>query len=1243
MIEKRNKVKVVIKHPFTHKQLVLEALETPNISNAVVCVPAKDIKTQCYKNKIHLADKSFRDKHLQLSLLIGSDYYWKVVTGKIQRLSGTLVACETILGWTVNGSSAMPNQMITQSSANVMKIAVDTIESNSDIESNLILRNFWELESLGIKNDVGAKERENEVLNKFNESICLKDNRYEVKLPFNERVEELEDNYEIAFNRMNSLTRKFRKNPEFHKRYQTIIEEYLEKGIAEEVTDNTEKRLYYLPHQGVLREDKVTTKLRVVFDASSHAKGVPSLNDCLFSGPNLNPDLLGILINFRMHKVAISADIEQAFTQILISKAERDAVRFLWIKGQIGEQKEYKILRMTRVIFGATSSPFLLAATLKHHAQRNKEEFPKISELIENRMYVDDLICGTDSEIEAIEIRRDMKTVMQKGSFNLRKWKTNSSCLQQKWDLEETAELKSSSGCCKILGYIWDNRNDLIRIPIPELNILDSNQEITKRMMLQIIGRVYDPIGLINPFTVTSKILMQECWRAGLEWDDPLPLDIQSQFKRWCEDLVNLNDIEIDRYYFGNASFSEISNIQLHCFCDSSMKAYGAVIYLRYITSNEIKTSFVISKSRVSPLKKMTLPRLELMGAVIGSRLTKYIMHKINCKIRECFYWTDSTIVLHWVKGDPHKWKQFVSNRVTEIQEITDPSSWNFCPGQENPADFQTRGCSAKDLVSNKRIWNGPQWLALSEEKWPKDKGNFKGENIDKEKKSDHIAVNYVSNDKIKNPMFDIEKISSLTRVFRITAWIKRFLNNLKLKKDDRIKDELTAEEIEDAEKTWIKYVQAEMFSSEINCIKGNRCLNKESSIKDLNPFIDNEEIIRVGGRLQKASFTFDEKHPVILPRKHKFTELVVWRAHEKLFHSGVAETLTQIRQRFWIVKAKQCIKATLNRCVICKRFSSRPGTQPMAPLPEFRIEQSHPFNATGLDFAGPLYIKNSDVKHYILLFTCAATRAVHLELVNSLTTENFLLAFRRFIARRGLCSVMYSDNAKTFKRAELDLKNIWKTINHPDVKKFYALHGITWRYIVEKAAWWGGFYERLIRSVKTALRKTIGKTSLTFDELETLLVETEAILNSRPITYIGTDAEELCALTPAHFLIGKRITCLPSVKLNLDTNFSSRKTLIKAHNYRERLMKSFWSRWKNEYLLNLRSAHLSLIKNNVPNFNVNDIVIIKDDFLPRNFWKLGKILELFPGRDGKVRACKVKTDTSVIKRPVQLLYNLEL
>jgi hypothetical protein len=270
-------------------------------------------------------------------------------------------------------------------------------------------------------------------------------------------------------------------------------------------------------------------------------------------------------------------------------------------------------------------------------------------------------------------------------------------------------------------------------------------------------------------------------------------------------------------------------------------------------------------------------------------------------------------------------------------------------------------------------------------------------------------------------------------------------------------------------------------------------------------------------------------------------------------------------------------------------------------------------------------------------------TRSIHLELVGNLSTDTFLLAFRRFIARRGLCSVVYSDNARTFKRAELELRQLWAVITQPEVKEFYASNNIKWKYIVERGAWWGGFYERLVRTVKVALRKTLGKSSLTIEQLQTVLTEVEGMINSRPITYVGSDSGEPNALTPAHFLLGKRISSLPSVRLHFDSNFSSRKTLINAFNYREKLMRSFWSRWKNDYLLNLRSAYLSLAKTNIPQFKVNDIVLVKDDHLPRNFWKMGRILKLFPGRDGKVRACEIKTESSVIKRPAQLLYNLEL
>ncbi|GBN52957.1 hypothetical protein AVEN_131216-1 [Araneus ventricosus] len=263
--------------------------------------------------------------------------------------------------------------------------------------------------------------------------------------------------------------------------------------------------------------------------------------------------------------------------------------------------------------------------------------------------------------------------------------------------------------------------------------------------------------------------------------------------------------------------------------------------------------------------------------------------------------------------------------------------------------------------------------------------------------------------------------------------------------------------------------------------------------------------------------------------------------------------------------------------------------------------------------------------------------------MVDNLTTETFLPALRRFIARRGLCSEIWSDNARTFKKAELELKHLWTIINHPMVKDFYASHKIQWRFIVEKAAWWGGFYERLIRSVKLALRKTVGKTTLSREELETLLIEIEGVLNSRPLTYVFSEFQEPVPLTPAHMLLGRRVNSLPPARLTIDSNLSNRKMVIKRFNYRERLINNFWNKWSKEHLLMLRSTHYVKPTGTVREFKVNDIVLINDEKLPRHFWKLGRVVAVFPGRDGKVRSCQVKTNTFVIKRPVQLLYNLEI
>ncbi|GFT18372.1 integrase catalytic domain-containing protein [Trichonephila clavipes] len=295
-------------------------------------------------------------------------------------------------------------------------------------------------------------------------------------------------------------------------------------------------------------------------------------------------------------------------------------------------------------------------------------------------------------------------------------------------------------------------------------------------------------------------------------------------------------------------------------------------------------------------------------------------------------------------------------------------------------------------------------------------------------------------------------------------------------------------------------------------------------------------------------------------------------------------------------------------------------GVQVTAPLPALRVEQSAPFSVVGIDFGGPLYTKDEN-KHYIVLFTCAVTRALHLELVNNLTTETFLLALRRFISRRGLCSKILTENAKTFKKSELELKNLWKIISDPTVKAFYASHKIYWQFMIERAPWWGGFYERLIRTVKLALRKTVGRATLFRDELETLLIEIEGVLNSRPLTYIFSEFNEPESLTPSHMILGRRVNSLPPARLNFNSNLSNRKVLIKRFNYRERLLNMFWTKWSKEYICMLKSAHCVKPTGEIKEFKIDDVVLINDEKFPRHFWKLGKVVDVFPGRDGKIRS----------------------
>lgn len=979
-------------------------------------------------------------------------------------------------------------------------------------------------------------------------------------------------------------------------------------GIAERVVDNigdVNDRVYYMPHQAVIRESSMSTRLRVVFDASSHDKYSKSLNDNLESGPNMTADLVGLLLRFRGHRITLVADIEKAFLQIQIRESDRDALRFLWL-GTAPDDGGLPLIetwRMTRVPFGTTSSPFLLAATVRHHLRDVKPEYAATAKLLEEGFYVDDLLTGAADEEGARKIYTESKAVFKTASMNLHKWASNSEDMRQLFEKNDSLGPKNLgyvSGILKVLGLSWDPITDRLTFVVSDL-AANAQEKDTKRFLLKTTASLYDPLGWIAPFIVRAKIMFQRLWKLNLEWDDVIPEDIKVEWTRWCSELSELHKIQVPRFYGGNVN-EETSEIRLHIFADASPLAYGAVAYI-CVTDNQGHTtsSIMMSKSRIAPVKVLTLARLELMACLLAARLCSYLRQGFQ-QITEVHLWTDSTIALYWIKGEATRWQQFVQNRVTEIQRRTEVLSWRHCPGKENPADLMTRGITASQLTMSSLWWSGTPWMCMPEVCWPHTipTDEFSEKELEQKKRAEVVQ----STTSVQIPtVLDIECYSSANRLFRVTAWILRFVHKLQHKSDAT--GPLDTTELEQAERYWILRVQQDSFVGELVCHQKGTKLPCDSPLRDIALSIDDEGILRVAGRLQFSQGSYDEQHPIVLPRQHHLSGLLIRPCHLQVLHGGVRDTLVQLREKYWVVRARQQVKKMVKECVTCQRFNARPATEETAPLPRDRVERALPFEVTGIDFAGPLLVNDRGTvrKSYITLFTCGVTRAVHLELVGDLSGRSFLLAFRRFLSRRGVPQVIYSDNALTFKKANKELKNLWSVIRNEEVLNYFSDTRIQWKFIVERAPWWGGFYERLVGATKLALKKSLGTKCLEVDQLITNLTEIEAVLNSRPLTHVYQEPGEPGPLCPSYFLTGKRLTSLPGLSRHEishldDSNFR------RLWSDRQKVLDNFWRRWTKEYLTELRVVNNS--KCGGKQVEEGDVVLLRESMQPRQLWKMG-------------------------------------
>ena len=780
-----------------------------NVVAVVCCTNYTQLRTasegyqriaSCVQNHPHLlaldlADTSDVEASLPVDLLVGSDYYWELVTGNTCRGDSGPIAIHTKVSWVLSGPSTSASSMQNAVNLSVTHVLHKGSISESCFALDEQLRKFWDLEALGINS---SDTVDTSVLSEFKEKIQFKEGRYEVALPWKHQHQSLPNNYELCHQCLQGLIRRLHRDPVVLEKYDSIIRNQIQQGIVEHRENvrkdqemPTTERIHYLPHHAVIRRDKDTTKLRIVYDASARSRG-PSLNDCLHTGPKLQQSIFDLLLHFRTHRVGLTADIEKAFLMIGTAEEDRDVLRFLWIDNIKSQNPDLIELRFARVVFGISSSPFLLNATLQHLLEQQSDNDPLIVQKLARSFYVDDAVTGAHDEDEAYSLYQTAKSILKRGGFNLRKFCSNSRLLQLRVDHKESltsvpdendetyasASLRASSKLPSeertVLGVKWDTTFDQLVVSLDNIAAQIVNIKPTKRAIVSLVGRFYDPLGLISPVVICFKIFLQELCVSKLNWDDPLT---DTLLRRWTQLSQSVTEckqaIRVPRCYLNSSQ--EQAEHHLCRFCDASLKAYAAVVYMVSDSESATQIKFVASKTRVSPLKKVTIPRLELLSALLLARLitgvTNALQHDLRLSQPRCF--TDSTVAMHWISGEDKSWKTFVENRVSEIRQLIPPECWAHCPGRENPADLPSRGLTMQELATSGLWLSGPAWL--------KDKLYHSPEPplpeeclLEMKLKTTHGLL--ISNDSPSiEEIIDCTNFSSLNRLFSVSSRVLQF------------------------------------------------------------------------------------------------------------------------------------------------------------------------------------------------------------------------------------------------------------------------------------------------------------------------------------------------------------------------------------------------------------------------------------------------------------------------------------
>ena len=900
-----------------------------------------------------------------------------------------------MFGWVLAGSTnqSAPDSVVTTHHA--------FITSGDDL-----LRNFWEIEE-NTRHESNLSPEERSVVQHFQRNHRrAPDGRFIVPLPKKPHVPSLGESRSHAVRRFLSLERSLRAKNEFET-FDSVMQEYLDLKHAEPVPtadlDNSTHNVFYLPMHAVKKESSTTTKIRAVFDASAKSSSNVSLNDILLVGPTVHSSLIDVLLRFRLHRIALTADVSKMYRAIELVEYDRDLHRFVWRSNPNEPLKDY---RMTRVTFGVSASSFAANMSVKRNAMDHALEFPKAASVVETAFYVDDCLTGANSVEEAIELHQQLLNLFARGGFLLRKWNSSDPSVLQNIeseyrDTQSTHHIPSPDEYTKTLGIEWNANLDHFRLTVASLEETDN---MTKRALVSDMAKTFDILGWFSPSTIKAKILLQRVWETKIGWDDSLPQAIHQSWRQWRSELHLLTERHIPRCYYPKNA--DIDSLELHGFCDASENAYAGVVHLRVLDRRgNAYISLVVSKTKVAPIKRLTIPRLELCGAKLLAQLLQHTQRALSIPTESVNAWTDSTIVLNWLIGNPRRFKTFVGNRVSHIMQLIPPDRWNHVSSSDNPADCASRGLFPSELVTHELWWNAPDWLRLPSTHWPT-QSSLPRESLAEEERN--ICLHIVA--KNPDPVISLEQYSSFLRLKRITAWIRRFIDNCRRSKQERQTSlYLSTSELMTSEAYWISLTQQHAFATEIEALKKDESLPKSSRLFSLHPLLDSSGLLRVGGRCQNTQMPYSLIHPVILPGKHPITSLLISSEHRRLMHAGPTLLAASLNRRYYVVGCRKIVRSITRGCIICRRSTARPKQQVLGQIPVERITPDSVFDRVGIDYAGPFIVKYgsirkpSFIKSYVCIFVSLSVKAVHLELVSDLSTDAFIATLRRFIARRAL------------------------------------------------------------------------------------------------------------------------------------------------------------------------------------------------------------------------------------------------